>query len=81
MTIKKAGNFLYGYQNCGKEVAVAKASVASDLSGQLEVHERLDSAIEFTGMFCVVDYNSFSYTALLFNNTISEEDLVWLLTK
>ena len=76
MKIKPTNNFLYAIFDDGKSVAVAFTATRYNIAGQRIVHPQLDGVLKHTGMFRDLIYNDHLYIAVVYENTLTEEELI-----
>lgn len=74
--MKEINSFLYAISDDGKTVAVAFTATYSNIAGQQIVKQQLDGVLPHTGMFRDLIYNGYLYIARVYENNISEEELV-----
>ena len=73
---KKQNDFLYAISEDGKSIAVAFTATRSNIAGQRIVHQQLDGVLNHTGMFRDLIYNDHLYIAVVYENTLTEEELI-----
>ena len=77
---KKAGRFVYSISENGNTVAIASATFYSVFICQLLVDLQVKDVLIATGKNQSILYESKTYVGLEFYNTISEDELIKLLS-
>ena len=74
--MKIVNNFIYQISEDGTTVTIARKAYLSNLAGQMLVNRQMEGILVHTGLYRDMVFEGYIYTGLIFNLTITEEELV-----